>query len=832
MPRVFTLPPDDLLPYTIEGQIATLDQATIEKTREIVTLTIDGETVSMPRAVIAKDADRKDILDENGRATYRYTTIYEALLTHLEQKLDREDEHGMYEKYPLLRLQRLNELNPIPIVCHQEHLRPVGVCRMCVVEVLKDGRPEAKLAPACHRILDNGIEVRTQATSERVKSTIRTLGELLMSDQPPAKNPEAKPKLHQLAERLGIPSENRFPKPSVPREKDLSSLIINVDHDACILCDACIRSCTDVKHNNVIGRNGRGYTANIGFDLNNPMGDSSCVACGECAVSCPTDALTFKQAAAQKWDGEYEPVRWQDLLKHPLFSGVSPKFLEWNQGSIVRRRYKKGDIVCREGDFGSSAFLIESGRFEVSIQSTIGHVEKQKKPGLLSGLTSYVSSLSSADLSLGSESYSNISLDSTYAMDIQDDRVVVAERGPKDIIIGEMTCLNLYPRSATVIAKSDGAELIEIMRNILYVLYRNKASREILDDLYRKRTFPTVLSKLDLFQNVRGDEARFRKLTDWLQPRLDLVRVDPGQLIFKQNEQSDDFYIVRVGYVRVSQRGPSGEAIVRDYIGPGGYFGEIAALTADPHSSFLDGFSFPPSFQPGRRTADCSAVDHLELVKIQGRHFRTLCEQFPEVAAQIKIEAKRRIKRQEEQDLFTNTNSVGEFLDQGLQNAQYLLVIDLKSCTRCDECTKACSDSHEGVTRLIREGLRYDKYLVASSCRSCQDPVCMVGCPVNSIHRTESLDIVIEDWCIGCGLCANNCPYGNINMHTITTPQKGIGKHSQRPIIQRKATTCDTCKNVVGRNDQPNCVYACPHDAAHRMSGQEFLNVVREEKRR
>ena len=61
--------------------------------------------------------------------------------------------------------------------------------------------------------------------------------------------------------------------------------------------------------------------------------------------------------------------------------------------------------------------------------------------------------------------------------------------------------------------------------------------------------------------------------------------------------------------------------------------------------------------------------------------------------------------------------------------------------------------------------LRFDKYLVATSCRQCRDPLCMVGCPVGSIRRRNSLEIIIEDWCIGCGLCANNCPYGNLNMH-------------------------------------------------------------------
>ena len=96
--------------------------------------------------------------------------------------------------------------------------------------------------------------------------------------------------------------------------------------------------------------------------------------------------------------------------------------------------------------------------------------------------------------------------------------------------------------------------------------------------------------------------------------------------------------------------------------------------------------------------------------------------------------------------------------------AQSLLVLDLERCTRCDECTKACADAHDGVTRLIREGLRFDKYLVASSCRSCLDPYCMVGCPVGSIRRKSTREIIIEDWCIGCRKCEENCPYGNIEM--------------------------------------------------------------------
>ena len=144
---------------------------------------------------------------------------------------------------------------------------------------------------------------------------------------------------------------------------------------------------------------------------------------------------------------------------------------------------------------------------------------------------------------------------------------------------------------------------------------------------------------------------------------------------------------------------------------------------------------------------------------------------------------------------------------------QNLLLLDLEKCTRCDECTKACAATHEDhVTRLIREGLRFDKYLVATSCRACMDPLCMTRCPVGSIRRKESLDIVIEDWCIGCGNCAIDCPYGNINVVDLASG----GKQAEpRP----KAVVCDLCVEY----PEPNCVRACPHGAAIRVEPKTFF---------
>src|SRR5262249_38152131 len=191
--------------------------------------------------------------------------------------------------------------------------------------------------------------------------------------------------LEALARQFGIgKGPKRFPARE-PRPIDDSSLVIAVDHSACILCDRCIRGCNDIRDNQVIGRMGKGYGARIAFDLNEPMGSSSCVSCGECMVSCPTGALTHRAIVeADPWAKEDpRPTRGEaeDLIEHPIadvrrvFSGVAYPFLQWNAKSIVRRHYKKGEIICREGEFGSTAFLIERGSVTVEIRAPRKHVE-------------------------------------------------------------------------------------------------------------------------------------------------------------------------------------------------------------------------------------------------------------------------------------------------------------------------------------------------------------------------------------------------------------------------------------------------------------------------
>jgi len=183
----------------------------------------------------------------------------------------------------------------IPTLCHSPGLDPVGVCRLCVVDI-----GERVKVAACVRPCQAGMEVQT-ATSE-LEAHRAMLTELLMCDQP-ADSPEADLRESSLADNQLIALSRRYgasgdrfvedsPSSSPNRRgSDSSSPVIQVDHQACILCDRCIRACDDVQSNEVIGRSGKGYGARIAFDLNRPMGESSCVSCGECAAACPTGAL-------------------------------------------------------------------------------------------------------------------------------------------------------------------------------------------------------------------------------------------------------------------------------------------------------------------------------------------------------------------------------------------------------------------------------------------------------------------------------------------------------------------------------------------------------------
>ena len=697
---------------------------------------------------------------------------------------------------------RLNGI-PIPTLCHQQNQTPVAVCRLCVVDC-----GERAYQAACIRECEP--EMKVQTASPGVLAARKTLYELLLSDHPSPclrQQNSGDCELETQAAKAGLGIDHgayrsleppRFLKRSVPvLSPDDSSLSIHVDYAACILCDRCVRGCSEIRHNYVIARQGKGYHAAIAFDDNKPMGNSSCVSCGECMVSCPTGALTNKRVLGQNLlqvHPEALSPEVEALLAMPIFRNVSGTFLELNRGAIIQRRIKAGEIIVREGENGSTAFYIIEGQAEVYISSPRAHVSNtEQKTGLVARIASKLLSKKEEKREDESGSRSFIPIDAS--VDLPYDNPI-AGLGAGDLF-GEMTCMSFYPRSATVRAKTD-CVMLEMLRNVLDVLQKNKTFREQLDRNYRSRALRTHLLSVPIFASL-DDE-----FITYLQDRVELLRFAPGQVITEQGADADAFYLVRIGFVKVSQV-HRGEELVLAYLPRGGYFGEMGLLSLESGAN------------ANKRSATCTALDHVELVKITAEDFHSMLTRFAEVRHSLERVASERAAENLSQQRRSERNvPLDQYLAQGLMDAQSLLVLDLEKCTRCDQCVRACADAHDGVTRLLRDGLRFDHFLIATSCRQCKDPLCMVGCPVGSIRRRNSLEVIIEDWCVGCGLCATNCPYGNINLQQIA--QENTLSSAPKQVV-RKATSCDLCHNL----PEPSCVYACPHDAAHRVKPEEFF---------
>ncbi|WP_116132734.1 formate dehydrogenase subunit alpha [Tropicimonas sp. IMCC34043] len=175
----------------------------------------------------------------------------------------------------------------IPHLCHRPEpgYRPDGNCRACMVEVAG----ERTLAASCLRPVTEGMEVATD--SARATKARAMVIELLAADQPATPH-DASSHFSAMAAAAGV-TASRFPPrdaDAVPRPDD-SHIAMAVNLDACIHCNLCVRACREVQVNDVIGMAHRGAHTRVVFDLDDPMGDSTCVACGECVQACPTGAL-------------------------------------------------------------------------------------------------------------------------------------------------------------------------------------------------------------------------------------------------------------------------------------------------------------------------------------------------------------------------------------------------------------------------------------------------------------------------------------------------------------------------------------------------------------
>jgi cGMP-dependent protein kinase 2 len=296
-----------------------------------------------------------------------------------------------------------------------------------------------------------------------------------------------------------------------------------------------------------------------------------------------------------------------------------------------------------------------------------------------------------------------------------------------------------------------------------------------------------------------------------------------------------DIFIVRSGSMTV-EKALGGKQVFLSYIPAGSYFGEMALVDR------------------GRRSATVRATVRSQVVRLDGRLFRELLDKKPALKKKLQDDMKIRQeinnfieqKKKKFGGVVDMYSEVAEFLvKQGIGEATDALLIDETLCIGCDNCERACADSHDGLSRLNREaGKTYAHLHVPTSCRHCEQPHCMTDCPPNAIRRGPDGEVFISDACIGCGNCQRNCPYGVIRMDSVPPkkpgllqwmlfgmgpgpgePDKDWLKKHYDPKKPKVAIKCDMCS---GKSGGPACVRACPTGAAIRVSPEQFLDVVKQ----
>ena len=238
----------------------------------------------------------------------------------------------------------------IPHLCYTEmaDYRADGNCRLCMVEI----EGERTLAASCIRTPTEGMVVKTG--SERAEASRNMVLELLVADQPERDEAHSQEsELWHWADELGV-ATSRFPRRGSPLA-DLSHPAMAINLDACIHCTRCVRACREIQVNDVIGMAYRGHHNKIVFDFDDPMGESTCVACGECVQSCPTGALMPATMIDAQGVGKARPKK--EVNSVCPYCGVGCQLTyQVDDNRIVAVKGKEGPAnhgrLCVKGRFG------------------------------------------------------------------------------------------------------------------------------------------------------------------------------------------------------------------------------------------------------------------------------------------------------------------------------------------------------------------------------------------------------------------------------------------------------------------------------------------------
>ncbi len=573
-------------------------------------------------------------------------------------------------------------------------------------------------------------------------------------------------------------------------------------------------------------------------------------------------SITRQASRPKRWDDPLDPAMSEATLERLMatepFASMDEK--SFPAGTPLRgilradtavREYAAGEIILRKDDYGTSAFLVLEGEVEVVLRPEIdpellGRSTRVKKSFMARFAQLWNNnpepegwrkrSPRASDNLKGTinKQRSSVYLQD-YPQNISGAQTAVLKQGQ---MFGEISALSRMPRTATVVASTQRASLLEFSWEGLRDLMRfDPALKKQIDTIYRANSLKNFLRNHPLFSHL--DEPGYEQLCqdaqlenfgeyNWSGSYLRLAKEGEQAIsanepvIVREGEYSNGIYLISAGFCRVSQKYGNGERTL-NYIGAGSVFGydEIANHWKNPRQGLQSRYSLR-----SLGYAYLIFIPTPSLEKYANREWSESVSPFdhePEPIAKADTGPA-------ETDSAPSA-SVMEFMaEHRFFNGTKSMVIDMDRCTRCDDCVRACATAHDGNPRFLRHGPMIDNLMIANACMHCIDPVCMIGCPTGAIHRTSfGGEVVINPaTCIGCGTCAANCPYESIRMVEIRS-SKGefLVDEEFQPIL--KATKCDLC---VEQTSGPACQNACPHDALSRTDLTHVTSLTKWLKRK
>jgi len=382
---------------------------------------------------------------------------------------------------------------------------------------------------------------------------------------------------------------------------------------------------------------------------------------------------------------------------------------------------------------------------------------------------------------------------------------------------GEMALVSGRRRPGTVQARTK-CVLIETPRRLMQKLINSVQSmRRVLNEVAIK-TVVQICIGLSLDEEELNDVASHAILKNF----------EAGEELFHEGDEADGLYLIQSGSVTVS-RMIAGREVVLFYVAAGNYVGEMSLVSGEP------------------RYATVRAAVATDAVMIKADRMREIIARNPEIRSSLDARYLQHLQDQEKREQLesapsgggsltsqsTQSNLISFLIQQGVGEATDVLLIDESLCVRCNYCEEACAATHGGASRLDREtGPIFANIRVPTSCRHCEHPHCMKDCPPDAIHRAPHGEVYIDDSCIGCGNCQQNCPYDVIQMAVIREqPERSLWQmmlgispkvHAESEGT-KVAVKCDMCKDI---KEGPVCVRACPVGAALRVNPEGLLGYA------